>query len=74
MPIYEYKCRYCEHSFEKLQKIADAPVRNCPACGKEGAEKMITAPQFRLAGDGWYETDFKKNNQKNLKKKDDSKS
>lgn len=66
MPIYEYVCTECDHAHEALQKISDIPLIDCPACGKPGLKKMISAPRFRLSGSGWYETDFKSSNQKNL--------
>ncbi len=75
MPIYEYKCSDCEHELEKLQKISDTPITDCPECGKPALKKMISAAGFRLKGSGWYETDFKnngKNNGKNNNKKNDS--
>lgn len=75
MPIYEYACKECEHSLDALQKIADAPLVDCPACGKPGLKRLLSAPRFRLKGKGWYETDFKKDNQRNLHgEKDASKS
>lgn len=61
MPIYAFACDACGHSFDRLQKLSDADPTACPACGVEGAVgRQLTAPQFRLAGGGWYETDFKK--------------
>lgn len=66
MPIYEYQCTECSHALEAIQKIADAPLTDCPACGKAGLKKQVSAPAFRLAGGGWYETDFKTGNKKNL--------
>ena len=59
MPIYEYKCRACEHKFDKLQKIDDPPFTDCPDCGKPELVKLVSAAGFRLKGTGWYETDFK---------------
>ncbi len=59
MPIYEYQCTQCEHSLEALQKIADAPLTDCPECGQPTLQKRISAAGFRLTGTGWYETDFK---------------
>jgi len=59
MPFYEYQCRHCGHQTEALQKVSDAPLRKCPACGRNGLTKLISAPIFRLKGGGWYETDFK---------------
>jgi putative FmdB family regulatory protein len=66
MPIYEYVCIECDHAHEELQKISDPLLTDCPACAKPALKKMISAPQFRLSGSGWYETDFKSSNQKNL--------
>lgn len=70
MPIYEYVCNECGHDFDALQKMSDAPLRDCPACEKSALKKIISAPGFRLSGSGWYETDFKSDNQKNLSKGD----
>lgn len=64
MPIYEYKCTECEHELEKLQKIGDALLTDCPECSKPALKKMISAVGFRLKGSGWYETDFKNNGKK----------
>ncbi|NEX22630.1 zinc ribbon domain-containing protein [Thiorhodococcus mannitoliphagus] len=66
MPFYEYRCDECGHELEKMQKISDAPLTDCPECGKPALKKLISAAGFRLKGGGWYETDFKKGNQKNL--------
>jgi putative FmdB family regulatory protein len=59
MPIYEYECQKCGHYLEALQKIADKPLRECPECGKHSLKRLVSAPMFRLSGSGWYETDFK---------------
>ena len=59
MPIYEYVCGACGNAHEALQKISDAPLTDCPACGATSLKKKVSAPAFRLAGSGWYETDFK---------------
>ncbi|MDH3273959.1 MAG: zinc ribbon domain-containing protein [Gammaproteobacteria bacterium] len=66
MPIYAYACKKCEHTLDALQKIADEPLVDCPECGEAALKRLITAPRFRLKGQGWYETDFKKDNQRNL--------
>ena len=34
MPIYEYQCKACGAHHEAIQKMADAPLRKCPECGK----------------------------------------
>jgi putative FmdB family regulatory protein len=59
MPIYEYRCSACGHHLEEMQKMTDAPLRKCPKCGKAQLKRLVSAPQFRLKGSGWYETDFK---------------
>jgi len=65
MPIYAFACSACGHHFDRLQKLSDADPSACPACGAEGSiARQLTAPQFRLAGGGWYETDFKKDGDK----------
>ena len=66
MPIYEYQCEACGHILETLQKISDAPLTKCPECGKDALKKLISASAFRLKGGGWYETDFKTGNKKNV--------
>jgi putative FmdB family regulatory protein len=70
MPIYEYACKHCGHSLDALQKLSDAPLVDCPECGEAALKRLISAPRFRLKGDGWYETDFKKDNQRNILKSD----
>jgi len=66
MPIYEYACKSCGHVFDALQKMAEDPLTDCPDCGEPELKKLLSAPNFRLKGSGWYETDFKKDNQRNL--------
>ncbi len=66
MPIYEYECAACGHRLEALQKVSDKPLRKCPECGKPKLHKLMSAPSFRLKGGGWYETDFKSGQKKNL--------
>ena len=74
MPIYEYQCEKCGHHLEALQKISDKPLRECPECGKHSLARLVSAPMFRLAGSGWYETDFKsdKEQKRNLLDKGDA--
>lgn len=72
MPIYEYQCPNCEHKMEALQKISDDPLTICPSCNKPDLVKLISAASFRLKGSGWYETDFKTGNKKQLAESDSS--
>ena len=64
MPIYEYQCQACEYELEALQKMSDEALTDCPACEKPELKKLISAAGFRLAGSGWYETDFKTGSKK----------
>lgn len=64
MPIYAFACDACGHSFDRLQKMSDPDPTVCPECGQSAVHRQLTAPQFRLAGGGWYETDFKSANDK----------
>ena len=66
MPIYEYQCEACGHKLEKLQKMSDDPLRDCPECGAPQLKKLVSAAAFRLKGGGWYETDFKSGKKKNV--------
>ncbi|MFO1227827.1 FmdB family zinc ribbon protein [Roseateles sp.] len=59
MPIYAYRCSACGHAKDVLQKLSDAPLSTCPACGAETFSKQVTAAGFQLKGSGWYATDFK---------------
>jgi len=59
MPIYAYACTACGHAKDVLQKLSDAPLTQCPACGAESFSKQITAAGFQLKGSGWYQTDFR---------------
>ncbi len=68
MPFYEYQCNHCGHTLEAMQKISEAPLKKCPHCGKPQLQRLMSAPVFRLKGGGWYETDFKseQDNKRNL--------
>jgi putative FmdB family regulatory protein len=59
MPFYEYECTACKFYVELLQKISDGPLKKCPSCKKSTMKRLMSAPAFRLKGEGWYETDFK---------------
>jgi putative FmdB family regulatory protein len=59
MPLYEYKCKKCGHTFEKIQKFSDKMVKKCPECGG-AVEQTISAPAVQFKGSGWYVTDYAK--------------
>ena len=64
MPIYAFQCGQCGHQFDRLQRLSDPDPDTCPSCSAQAIRRPLTAPQFRLAGGGWYETDFKKEGDK----------
>ena len=74
MPIYGYACNSCEHSFDALQKMSDPKLVDCPECSEPSLRKMLSAPKFRLKGKGWYETDFKTGDKRNIAGDADKKS
>jgi len=74
MPIYEYQCESCSHRLEKIQKMADEPLKDCPECETPTLKKLVSAAAFRLKGGGWYETDFKTGAKKNALHSADSSS
>lgn len=74
MPFYEYCCPACQHQFEVMQKISDAPLTCCPQCQKNDLVKLVSSPSFQLKGNGWYVTDFKNKEAKPQTKTDSPKS
>lgn len=66
MPIYGYACKNCGHTMDALQKVNDTPLVDCPECEQPELKRQLSAPRFRLKGKGWYETDFKSDNQRNI--------
>ena len=73
MPIYEYQCQSCGHELEKLQRMSEIPLKDCPDCGESELQRLVSAAGFRLKGSGWYETDVKKGGKRNLHGADGSK-
>ena len=66
MPIYEYSCESCGEGLEKLQRMSDDYLVDCPACDEPKLKRLVSAAAFRLKGSGWYETDFKQGDKRNL--------
>lgn len=74
MPIYEYRCEACGHTFEVIQKLSDELLKECPECGAVQLKKLVSAAGFQLKGSGWYETDFKNSGKKKSETKAEKKS
>lgn len=60
MPLYEYQCKVCHHRFEKIRKFSDPPLTECPECGEDEVEQLLSAPAVQFKGSGWYVTDYAK--------------
>lgn len=56
MPIYDYHCDHCGHSFSQVQSYSDEPVAKCPSCGKR-PRRLIAPAAVVFKGSGWYKTD-----------------
>jgi putative FmdB family regulatory protein len=67
MPTYEYVCEKCDQQFEKVQSIADKPLKVCPKelCGmkKWGKGKVkraiVSGAGLIFKGSGFYITDYR---------------
>jgi putative FmdB family regulatory protein len=58
MPIYEYQCSSCQHTFEQMRRITDETTPDCPTCQSGDVHKLISLSAFHLKGSGWYVTDY----------------
>lgn len=47
MPLYEYQCQQCEHTFEKLVWNED-PIE-CPSCHSNRLERLLSLPAKPVA-------------------------
>jgi putative FmdB family regulatory protein len=56
MPIYDYHCDHCGHTFSAVQSYTDATLDKCPSCGKR-PRKLMAMPAIVFKGGGWYKTD-----------------
>jgi putative FmdB family regulatory protein len=53
MPLYEYQCIKCGHTFEVLQRVgAGNDALACPACGARQPEKRISSCALQVGGGG----------------------
>ncbi len=57
MPIFDYRCQACDHTFDVLQKLGAGPLTDCPECGQTELKKLLSAPAFHLKGKGWRNSD-----------------
>lgn len=48
MPMFDFVCTACQHSFETLVRGSQVPA--CPACGSEKLEKQLALPAIKTSG------------------------
>lgn len=56
MPVYEYRCRTCNHEFEIQQAMSDDALTECPECGGE-LRKVFSPVGIAFKGSGFYKND-----------------
>lgn len=65
MPTYDYKCKACGHRWELFQSMSAKHIKECPACGKKTAERLIgTGAAVLFKGGGFYQTDYRSDSYK----------
>jgi len=75
MPTYDYKCNGCNHTFEAFQSITEDPIKNCPKCGQEKVQRLISAGAGLIfKGSGFYITDYRSESYKKDARNDSSSS
>ena len=68
MPLYEYGCKYCDHTFEVWHGINARRKRKCPECGRKNALSILLGTTFfKLKGGGWYKDGYSSVSQGNEK-------
>lgn len=59
MPLYKYRCNECDDTFKVLQKNGKKDeVPECPECGSDDVERVISSVGIRFKGSGFYRTDY----------------
>jgi len=64
MPLYEYECQSCGEHVERIQRVDDAPLMECPECGGQ-LRRLLGVPALQFKGSGWYVTDYGRGNGRN---------
>lgn len=63
MPTYTYRCNNCEYQFDIKQRMAEAPLTNCPECETDNAlRKVLNSVGIVFKGTGFYVTDSRGKN------------
>jgi putative FmdB family regulatory protein len=59
MPTYAYQCENCGAEIEIVQKMSDAPLTKCEACGGKLQKRMFPVG-IVFKGSGFYVNDYAK--------------
>ena len=43
MPLYEFKCKHCNHKFDKVTSYMESHDMRCPRCGGT-TQKLVSCP------------------------------
>lgn len=62
MPTYEYECRACAYTFERVQNMSDDPVKVCPKCGEAVRRIIFGGSGVIFKGSGFYVNDSRGKN------------
>jgi putative FmdB family regulatory protein len=63
MPTYEYRCA-AGHEFELVQRMSEAPVKECPECGAAAERLLSKGGGLLFKGSGFYITDYRSDSYK----------
>ena len=74
MPTYEYECKSCGHNFDIFQNMKDAPLLECPECGKEVRRLIRGGSGVIFKGSGFYVNDKNSGNAKKPASRHENKS
>ncbi len=71
MPTYSYRCPSCGREYDRLQKMSDNTLVECPDCGTRGERQISAGIGFIFKGSGFYETDYKRKGETRTKDETD---
>lgn len=67
MPIYNFECGHCDNVEDHLMTHSESnEKRHCHKCGGLMHKTVGGNTDFRLRGQGWYESDYKTSGRKKL--------
>lgn len=58
MPIYEFECSDCDHTYEEIRPMSDPESDACPSCDSTEVGRLVSRSSFQLKGGGWFDDDY----------------